>query len=369
MTIEKGFIDLNELKSIDVFDWPFGYKVTEDEGNKNLVIMPSPERAIGFNQRLEHFSYETQLLLRSKFHFGISHRTEMLEVLYKTFVELYNQEDKSLNDILTLQALYADMTIKLGTILEDFAGMCYACRDYQVNGNDIARVFLTFSDPISFYESIIVKKGKRKIKQIFNLPESKGDLDSLFENLTEEEKDLLLNAIQKSTENIHEQFLDISNSIIRNEKEDVTAYDMYNKLKHGFSPVFPYLAPYPISFDEVSDGVSVEDVISEHFFRNLTIMHDKLPGQRTAQEQQRYEEERLATPTFTYQDTNLESAQNLLRIGTSIAFLYRHLMKKYINLSEGTRFLSLLISEKYMEPEEQASVAAIISDQSRYKTF
>lgn len=368
MTIEKGIIDLRELENIEVFGIPFGYKITANVGSNtnNLVIVPSPDRVEEFHAGLEYFDYETLILLRSKFYFGINHRTQMFEILYNTFAELYEKEQKDTNDFLTLQALYSDMIIKLGTILEDFAGMCYACKEYQLQGSDIAQVFLAYSDPISFYQSILEKKGKRKIKQIFSLPESKGDLNKIFKDLSDLERDLLFKAIQRSTDFIYDMFCDISTSIIRNTQEDVTYYDMYNKLKHGFSPLYPFVASMPVPMEGVPNEESIKETISGFFFENLIIMHDKLPGQRTSEEQEHYEKRRMATPTFTYQDIKLKTAEDMKRVVSNIGLIYRHLMKKYLLLSEGNNHVILLMSEDYLEDDERKKVESIINDRSRY---
>ncbi|MEY2364245.1 hypothetical protein R6U76_14715 [Lysinibacillus capsici] len=364
MTIELGSIDLNDLERTEVFGIPFGYKVTENEGNtKNLVIMPSPDEVEDFNAGLKYFNYETLILLRSKYFFGINHRVQMFEVLYNTFVEIFEKkEENNLNDILTLQAVYSDMIIKLGTVLEDFAGMCYACKEYQQDRSDIAQVFLAYSDPISFYRAIIAKSGKRQIKQIFCLPQSKGELHKIYKNLTNDETDLLMKAIQKSTSFIYDKFCDISTSILRITKEDVTYYDMYNKLKHGFSPFYPFTTSMPLPINGVPNDVSIKEIIIKYFFENLTIMHDKLPGQRTVQEQQQYEEKKLATPTFTYQDINLESAMDIKKIISDITLIYRHLIKKYLLLSKGKNSMILLMPQDYLTVEEKEQIESIIND-------
>src|SRR5436305_17743 len=103
--------------------------------------MPYPYEVEKFNEGVKVFSYETLQLLRSKYYFGINHRCQMLEVLYNTFEDLINKEEKEINDFLTLQVLYSDMIMKLGTILEDFAGMCFACREFQMNKYDISKTF------------------------------------------------------------------------------------------------------------------------------------------------------------------------------------------------------------------------------------
>ncbi|MDH2882517.1 hypothetical protein [Bacillus cytotoxicus] len=368
--IEQDLLDLKELQKKQVLGFSFGYKynINSESNTTDLVILPFPDALEKFNEGLKVFSYETLQLLRSKYYFGINHRCQMFEVLYNTFEDLITKEEKDINDFLTLQVLYSDMIIKLGTVLEDFAGMCFACREYQVNNLDIAKTFLAYSDPISFYESIKSKKGKRKIKQIFNLPESKGELNKIFKNLNTAETDLLWKVVQKSSDLIDNKFEIISSSIVRNTKEDMTYYDMYNKLKHGFSPIFPFVTPMPIpvSIQGVHSERAIEEIISKYFFENLMIMHDKLQGQRTQHEQAEYTQKNLATPAFTYQDVNLETAKDIRELILDITLLYKHLMKKYLLLADGNSEMLMLMSEDCLSEDERQKAESIIMDRDRY---
>ncbi|WJN47503.1 hypothetical protein QUH71_26415 (plasmid) [Priestia aryabhattai] len=368
MTTEKVSLDLSELQKIEVLGLPFGYKSTKnEEGTTNIVLLPFPNEVDGFNSGLKKFSSETLMLLRSKHYFGINIRSQMLDVLYDTFIEKYELKEKSPNDYLTLQAIYSEMIIKLGTIVEDFAGICYACKEYQVNGSDIAQVFLAYSDPTSFYKSIISKTGKRKIKQIFGLPQSKGDLNKIFRDLTEIETELLMKAIESSVNLIQQEFCNVSKTIIRKTKDNVTYYDMYNKLKHGFSPIYPFVIPYPLTAVASSNDFKIEELITEHLFENITIMHDKLPGQRTTEEQKRYKDEKLATPAFAAEYINLDTAKNIKEQVVRITSIYQYLINKYLLISKGDTTLHLFLSKDLVGHEENKKIKLIISDKSRYK--
>lgn len=373
MTVEKGEITLDDLKRINVEGIPFGYtRRKNEEGNNEIVVLPFPDKSQEFNICTNYFSYETLILLHSKYKYGIKHRTQMFGVLYNTFVEEFKNKQKSVDEFLTLQTLYGDMIMRLGIILEDFAGMCYACKQYQQHGSDIARVFLAYSDPISFYSSIIERKGKRKIKQIFNLPQSKGKLQEIFKDVSEEEINLLMKAVESCTTIIHEKFRDISEAIVRFEKGSVTYYDIYNKLKHGFSPYYPFIVPLavPVSVDKTIEGNlsenKIKELISINFFENLTIMHDKLSGQRTVEEQELFKNEGLATPTFIAEEINLKTAEQMMNVVSDIDFIYRHLMKKYMLISEGNPHMSLLMSDDYLSSEERVIVESIIDDKNKY---
>lgn len=368
MKTEKVSLNLSELEKTNVMGLPFGYKSTTDVGGKtNIVLLPFPEEVGNFNIGLEQFSHQTLILLRSKYYFGINHRAQMLDVLYDTFLEQYEKEQKNVNDYLTLQALYSEMIMKLGTIVEDFAGMCYACKEYQIHGSDIAQVFLAYSDPASFYKSIAVKTGKRKVKQIFGLPQSKGDLNKIFKDLSDVEMELLMKAIESSTTLIHEEFYNISKTIIRNTKGNFTYNDMYNKLKHGFSPIYSFISPWPLTMVVDSNEFIIEELITKYLFESLTIMHDKLPGQRTIEEQKQYENKRLATPAFAAEYINLNTAKSIKEQVSRITLIYRHLMKKYLRISQGDNTMLLLLHEDLLGLEEKIKIESIINDKNRYK--
>lgn len=372
MTVEEGTIELNELEVLKVLDLPFGVKQTTNEnGIVEATILPFPFKDVldEYNRGRETFSYETLLLLYSKDFTGIKHRTQMLQNVFNTFKQLYDTADHTKVDTwLTLQTLYLDMVTKLGAILEDFAGMCYSCREFILRNQDISRTFLAYSDPISFYKSISSKSGKRMIKQIFNLPESKGDLDKKFQSLNDEDKNLLWEAVSASVNLIHEKFLIIASAINRNQKDDVTYYDLYNKIKHGFSPINLFRFPMPTNIPilkELSD-VPIEEIIFEYYFKSITIMHDKLPGQRSMEEQVLFNENQLATPTFISQSVNLDTASEIIEVAMEIDTIYKHLIKTYLLIAENNKQLILLMSDDCLTSEERDRVGLIINDQARY---
>lgn len=372
MTIEAKATSLDEFnKDINIFDVPFAYKFeNQKEDVSTLLVLPNPEQVNEFNEAVAIFSFETVSLLRSKYFFGIRQRSGMLGVLYTTFVDLLNKENKNSDDFLTLQAVYADMVIKFGTFLEDFAGMCVACAEYKNNQVDIAETFLTFSNPSGFYSSIASKNGKRQIKRIFSLPESKGDIRKIFKDLTSDEEELIYRAVQKSVEVINDKLLNISSAILRNSDEAVTYYDMYNKLKHGFAPMYLFANSMITPLEGFSSDMSkeeVEQVIIKYFFNNLTIMHDKLVGQRTAEEETKYNETKRATPTFTYLDININTANDIKQATVNIEDLYRYLMKRYLLITEKSNALTLLMSDEYMNSREINRVVEIIDNVDNYK--
>lgn len=369
MTVEKGTINLEELKIVKVLDKSFGYsrKINEDD-TENIVMLPFPfkEEIEEFNTGLKYFSYETIMLLHSKSIVGIKHRTAMLNNVYNTFEKIYLEHSSELNMWLTLQTLYLDMVTKLGTILEDFAGMCYACEGYTLHRSDIAKLFLTYSNPRGFYSSFSGKGGKRKIKQIFNLPTSRGELHNIFKNLNEAEVELLEKAIRASTELIYDNIVNISSAIVGNQSDDFTYYDMYNKIKHGFSPIYPFIFPMPIPIQKEEVGVPIEKVISEYFFESVTIMHNKLSGQRTKDEKSMGEQEEVVIPTFVNQGVNLETAQQIIAVAFDIETIYLYLVNRYLAIAEENKQLNLLMSDDYLTPEEQARVKLVIEDETRY---
>ncbi|MGE8001191.1 hypothetical protein ACQKOF_21510 [Lysinibacillus sp. NPDC093190] len=371
MTIESKATYLEEFNKINILNIPFGYKFeNQKEDISTLLILPNPDQVNEFNEAVAIFSFETVALLKSKYYFGIKQRSGMLEVLYNTFVDLLNKENKEINDFLTLQAVYADMVIKLGTFLEDFAGMCVACAEYKNNQVDIAETFLAYSNPIGFYSSIASNKGKRQIKRIFSLPESKGDIGKIFKNLTNNEEELIYKAVQNIVEGINDSLFNISSAILRNSDEDVTYYDMYNKLKHGFAPMYLFKNSMITPLEGFSSDMpkeELEQIIIEYFFNNLTIMHDKLVGQRTSAEETKYTETKRATPTLTYQDINIKTANDIRQATVNIENLYLYLMKRYLLIAENNKALTLLMSDEYMNSEERNRVEEIIDNIDNYK--
>lgn len=69
MTVERGTINLEDLKIVKVLDKSFGYsREINEEGTESIVMLPFPFKKDieEFNMGLKYFSYETIMLLRSK---------------------------------------------------------------------------------------------------------------------------------------------------------------------------------------------------------------------------------------------------------------------------------------------------------------
>lgn len=369
MMIEQGDIGLENLKSAKVFNNEFGYtRKINDDGTENIVILPSPflEDLIDLHNAKEKIGYESNLLLHSKSAVSIKHRTAMLNSVYNSFKVLIEEKNSDINKWLTLQTLYLDMVTKLGAILEDFAGMCYACEQFNLHKSDIAKSFLGYSDPRSFYSSFSGRGGKRKIKQIFNLPASRGELQKIFNTLDGTELLLLEKSIKATTDLIFDNIIHISSAIIQNQPDDVTYYDMYNKIKHGFSPIYPFMFPLAVPIQIEEAGTPIEGIISEYFFESVSIMHNKLPGQRTEDDNTGDEQQKNVVPTITYQSINLETAQQIINVASDIEVLYIYLVNRYLAIAEEDKKLSLLISDDYLTLEERDKVKLIIEDETRY---
>lgn len=355
-------------QNTEVLGIPFLYTLEDDK----LVVLPQPSKAAEFYKGLDKFSLDTLLLLNSKAVFGINARKDMFEFLYKTFVEHFPTKNKDIRLHLTLQVWYSDMVIKFGTFLEDLAGMSYACLKYQEDNYDISEVFLAYSNPKRFYKSIISDKseGEEKIKTIFGFPTTESDLDSIFKNLSSEERKIIYNGIQKSTETIFETFTHIASAIVElNSKKDFTYYNMYNKLKHGFAPSYLFTTPVPVPLEEISEITSkeqVDSVIENYFFRNIILMHDKLYGQRTPDEQAKYNKHKMATADFTFQDVTLDTAGDMKIAVNIISELYHYLINKFLRIAKDDNELVLFISGDKLNEEELSEILAITTDKTRY---
>ncbi|PGT57934.1 hypothetical protein [Bacillus thuringiensis] len=361
MSIETGELNLNELSHISIMGIDFGYKydINNESNNKKLIIHPLPLETVRFNKGLELFSHETLALLRSKAHFGIKHRTQLFEGLIRA-------EIKSINELLTLQALYSDMIVRLGTVLEDFAGMCFSCEKYIDKKVDIAQSFLSYSNPRNFYISInSPKKRRAKIKKIFLLPRSEEKLKRMFSEISEEESKLLWKAVEKTTDYIAEIFENIGSTIIAEQKDNVTLYDMYNKLKHGFSPIYPYISPMPLVISKVSGNERIEEIICELFFEDFTIMHNKLNGNPSEQEQSILESESMETVTLTSERVGIEQANKMKEVISDISFIYSYLIKKYLLLAEGSRPLEFILSGSHFSEEERKIIQSLLDNKKK----
>ncbi|MCW3795380.1 hypothetical protein OM416_27615 [Paenibacillus sp. LS1] len=334
-------------------------------GTKTISVLPWPDSRDDFLKGVDVIDIESLKILWSKRYFGISHRTKMFKVLYNTFVDTY-QNKSNIDDELTLQTLYCDMILRLGTILEDFAGMCSACREFNLNKTSIAEYFLAYTDPMAFFNSISASGGRRKIKQIFRMAESKGHLNSIFKHLTDDEKELLWKGISVTTDTIFDSMKGISEAIRRETTNSVTYYDMYNKLKHGFAPIYPFLLPVPYELELVPNEMKNEEVLKEYLISGITIMHDKLSGQRSREESEKFNTCHLATPTFTLDLVTKDSTDNMLAIIEEIEKLYRRLVDTYLLYAQGNKRISMLVREGELSEEEGNKILSIIDDELRY---
>jgi hypothetical protein len=336
----------------------------EDNGTKIISVLPWPDSRDAFLRAASVIDVDSLKILWSKHYFGISHRTQMFMVLYRTFVATYKSKS-TIDHELTLQTLYCDMILRLGTILEDFAGMCSACREFSLHGTCIAEYFLAYSDPMAFYNSINVG-GRRQIKQMFRLVESKGNLDRIFTDLTDNEKELLWKAINMTTETIQEFINDISKTICREVATSVTYYDLYNKLKHGFAPIYPFTLPIPYELMNVPNDVGNEEVLKHYIMSGITIMHDKVAGQRTQEEAEKFANHKLATPAITFDPVTMEAADSMRDIIEKIDYLYKHLVNVYLSYSQGSKRISFKVRQGALTENEENEILSIIENESRY---
>ncbi|WP_000834225.1 hypothetical protein ACSYR0_00470 (plasmid) [Bacillus cereus] len=369
MKSEIGMLDLNELSHVSVMGIEFGYKydLNNESNDKQLTIIPVPSEIANFNESWKKFSYNTLALLRSKYYYGIKHRTDMFQTLYNTFEDVFHTKQKGVNEFLTLQALYSDMIVRLGTIVEDFAGMCFSCEKFLDKEIDIAKSFLSYSGPRNFYESFHKRIDRAKIKKIFFLPRSKGNLDKLFNHLSVEEKNILWEAVEGTTEYISEILKRIASTIIPEPKDNVTLYDMYNKLKHGFSPIYPYRLPMPIVVDDDIDNKGIEGIIREQYFENLTIMHNKLGEQTDKKDNQEFQEKVkvseyaiLEDVTFTTEKVSIEQANTMRELVWDISLIYLHLMKIYLLVASGSSPLEFLLPKSHFSENDSELIASLL---------
>lgn len=338
--------------------------VSVENDTKTINVLPWPESHTEFLLSTNVIDEDSLKILWSKHYFGINHRTHMFMVLYNTFVEIMNNKS-TIDDELTIQTLYCDMILRLGTILEDFAGMCKACQEFSLHDTSIASYFLAFSDPMGFYNSV-AERAHRQIKQIFRYPQSKGNLDRIFNELTNEERELLWKGIGLSTEIIQDCLADISKAIKREVTSNVTYYDLYNKLKHGFSPIYPYVIPAPFEIRNVPSEIDDEEIIKNYLFESISIMHDKTPGQRTEEEAERFRTFQQATPTITFDPVTFDSANSMKDIVEKIEYLYKYLVNIYLSYSQGSKKFSLKLREGMLTEDEENQILSIIENESRY---
>ncbi|OMF63653.1 hypothetical protein [Paenibacillus glucanolyticus] len=346
---------------LEIHGIKFNVTTLEQGEFKTLKVLPCPEDEELFRQSVSVIDIQSLQILWSKHYYGINHRSNMFNVLFNTFKEtLDNVED--LNGYFTLQVLYTDMVLRFGTILEEFAGMCSALREHSINRTNIAQYFLSYSDPMGFYNSMSAG-ALRSIKQMFRLPQSIGNLNRIFRDLTDVERDVLWNAVNKSTQMIQEIFNDIAQAITRNQGDSVTYYDMYNKLKHGFAPIYPFVTPVELTFENIPKDMDNSLTIKHFLMENVSLMHNKLPGQRTNISQDQQQENNI---TITMDNVSIENAENMVRIVESITYLYKHLVKTYLSYSQGSKKFSLLTRKEMLTPEEENTIINVIDNQERY---
>ncbi len=369
MTIEKGMLTLNELSHVSVMGIKFGYKydLNNESNDKQLTILPVPSETAEFNKSWKKFSYNTLVLLRSKYYYGIKHRTDMFQMLYNTFEEVFDTKQKGINEFLTLQALYSDMIVKLGTIVEDFAGMCFSCEKFLDKEIDIAKSFLSYSGPRNFYESFNNRIDRAKIKKIFFLPRSTGNLDKMFDDLSEVERNLLWDAVERTTDYIAEILNRIASTIIPESKDNVTLYDMYNKHKHGFSPIYPYKSPMPKVVDDDIDNKVIEEIIREQYFENLIIMHNNLGEQTDKKDNQEIQGEIkgleyavLEDVTFTEEKVSVEQANRMRDLVCDISLIYSHLIKIYLSVASGSNPLEFLLPKSHFNENDSELIGSLL---------
>ncbi|HFK1739875.1 hypothetical protein [Bacillus thuringiensis] len=352
----------------EIYGFKFNITEISDEDNvdnqRSFNVHPNPDAFAAYIKASEVFSQETLSFLWSKFYFGVRHRTSMFNVLYNTYIDTLSAED-NIDRILTLQALSCDMIIRFGMSLEELAALCFSLEKYRTEDTEIIDSYLAFRDPASFYSSITSRRGMRRIKRIFKLPENKLEYNNVFSNLTEEELDLLWKANNITTQNIQNKIKLIAQTITRRETHSFTYYDMYNKLKHAFAPIYHFTIPEPLKLAGVSTEENIEDVLKQFVFDHVTIMHDKLPGQRTTEERIRFETENLATPTMTTMTMDINTMQTLKHIMEEMEKLYNHLIGTYLSHSEGRSPVTFMLDNDSITEEEAQQIKAILDDPHR----
>ncbi|GAB6462039.1 TPA: hypothetical protein QC153_001093 [Bacillus cereus] len=356
---------------IDIYGRKFDVTTVTEGNHKKVMVQPNLQ-SIGLHaQASEILDKDTVQFLWSKAHFGIKNRTAMFKILYDTYEdvlsqkEIPSQEQSSHNQYfidrsLTLQALFCDMIIRLGITVEEFAAICSAIEEHKNHGTNIIDSYLVFTDPMGFYNSITAKGGTRTIKKIFNYPESKFDYKKIFSDLSDEELDLVWKATNITAEYILDGFKIIAESIKREVNENFTLYDMYNKLKHAFAPIYPYATPGAFTLEKVPLDANEEELIKHFLFENVTIMHAKLPEKKTTEEKQKDKKESFATPTLTRAIMDESTVSGMMSVIKSIEFLYTRLVKTYIAYSQGSFRISFILPENSLTEDEKQIISNII---------
>jgi hypothetical protein len=345
------------------FDFEIDSKIENDK--KVLDLIPNPE-AVNFYQRsLQVLDENSVNLLWSKSYFGINHSTQLLQVMYDTF-ESKVDDINNFNDVLTIHALFCDMVFRYGAIIEDFAGFCSACRRHVSEGTNIADHFVAFSNPNQFYTDVLSPQGDIQIRQIFRLPLIKDDLDLIFSNLSSTEKDLLWKGVTVTTVIISERMKLIAQSIVRDQATSFTYFDLYNKLKHGFSPYYSYIFPSPIRLESSNLLITEEEMVESYLVKSMLLMHNKLRGQMSDIEKQRLRDLKLGSCATTLIEPTKESAVELKNTVIEIDYLYKNLVNRFIAYATGSKKIQLLGSDDYFTQEESTAITNIINDDNRY---
>ncbi|TKH46759.1 hypothetical protein NST83_19395 [Paenibacillus sp. FSL R10-2782] len=347
------------------FGLDFDIQTSIENKEKKLILLPNPEAQLQYQNSLATLDEQSLQLLWSKSFFGINHTTQLFRIMYDTFNSKVN-DIKTNDDILTVHALFCDMIIRFGTIIEDFAGFCSACKRHVTEGTNIAEHFLAYSNPNQFYTDMLSKQGAEFIRQIFRIPQSQDDLDTIFTNLSAAEKELLWKGISVTTEIISERMKITAKSIVREQPTNFTLFDLYNKLKHGFAPYYSYIFPIPITLTTTEIETTNEEMVESYLIKFMLIMHNKLKGQMNNIELQKLRVNKLATCATTLIEATKETADEILQTVIEIDYLYKYLVKRYITYASGSKRILLLGSKDHLTIEESNDIETIISNDKRY---
>jgi hypothetical protein len=336
------------------------------DGKRIVNLFPSPDNRMTYQQSIGVMDEESVQLLWCKSFFGINHTTQLFQIMHDTY-ESKLSEVKNINDVLTVHALFCDMIIRFGTIIEDFAGICSACGRYSTEGVKIIEHFVAFGNPSQFYTDMLSPRRDEYIREIFRIPQSKEELDSIFSNLTNDEKYLIWKGILATTKLISDRIEAISDAIVRKQPINFTLFDLYNKLKHGFAPLYPYIIPVtdPISIETSDIQLSDEEIVESFLAQSMYIMHNKLPAQMSVAERMRAKDQKLGTVTTTQIDVIKETSDEILATVKLIDYLYNNLVNRYIAFAQGSKWLRLLSSDDLTD-EERNALEVILNDDSRY---
>lgn len=349
----------------EIYGFKFNITIEIEGDFKKITALPSPEKLESYSLGRQTFSDATLNLLWNKHYFGIKHNTSTFEMLYNNYQDILVKED-TIQKILSQQQVFCDMIIRCGIIVEEFAAICSSIEKFINHNTDIAESYLAASQPIGFYDSIQANGSQRIIKKLFGYPQAKYDSRRIFSNLSDTEAELIWKGVNASVEHIKGIFDGISELIHRQIRTNFTLYDMYNKLKHAFAPYYPFALPGECTWGNVPLNVDEETLIKDYCFNSVTIMHDKLRGQRTAEEQQKFDDHKLATPTLTRIEMSNITIDSMLAIIKEIENLYSRLVETYIAHSYGSKGLSLTIKEDALTESEITDLMAIIEDKARY---